>query len=132
MTYEDIFENFKRYFPVVAKSVVEYHPDTIDTIILYTDKDERIIYDDSEHTIRCLSYRNTDLDKTEFSREFGRRLRKIMERRFMTQSEFADRLGLTQAQVSRYVRGRNIPDFYILDRMASVLDCSIDDLKYSE
>lgn len=69
----------------------------------------------------------------------GERLRNLLKRRKMTQKEFAEKIGVTQGAVSRYLlwgndkRGRE-PGGQVLKRMAEILDVSTDQFfgTYSE
>lgn len=46
----------------------------------------------------------------------------------LSQGELAERLGVTQGMVSQMERGMKIPTVAMLERMADVLDCSMDRL----
>jgi transcriptional regulator with XRE-family HTH domain len=50
----------------------------------------------------------------------------------MKQCEFADKLGISQTQLSRYERGAAYPSLEILYQMEQLLDCSLKDLYSSD
>ncbi len=58
--------------------------------------------------------------------DFGERLRQLRKQRgITTQVKFADQLGIRQSQVSDYERGQ-VPKFDLLNRMATVLNTTVD------
>lgn len=56
--------------------------------------------------------------------EFNKRLRYILARRKMTQSELARQIGITGVSVSQYATGKRLPSIDILRKMAEVLKVS--------
>ncbi|MBO5318994.1 MAG: helix-turn-helix transcriptional regulator [Ruminococcus sp.] len=46
----------------------------------------------------------------------------------MTQKEFANELGITEATLSRYLTGQREPSLSMIVRMSEVLKCTTDDL----
>ncbi|WP_282133013.1 helix-turn-helix domain-containing protein [Cellulophaga baltica] len=57
---------------------------------------------------------------------FGIKLKELRKERSLTQSQFAEICGLSQAQVTRYENGQNAPTSRILERIATGLNVSID------
>jgi transcriptional regulator with XRE-family HTH domain len=57
---------------------------------------------------------------------FSTRLAQAIRENKFTQSEFADRCGLTKMAMSHYVLGRRHPDIDIVVRMADHLSISLD------
>lgn len=58
--------------------------------------------------------------------EFGIRLKKERENKKISQEDFAKKLGISRSSVGNYETNRNMPTTEILDKMADILDCSID------
>lgn len=56
------------------------------------------------------------------------RLRRARERRQLSPTEFAARLGKSYVSISAYERGARVPPTSVLARAAAVLCCSIADL----
>ena len=73
-----------------------------------------------------------ELTEEQEKKEFAYRLRSLMNRKWITQDQLAERLGTTQAMISRYVRGETIPSAIVLRKVAKALDCSMDDFFYRE
>ena len=56
----------------------------------------------------------------------GRRIKKALSARNMTQRELADTIGTTEASISRYVTGNREPKGLIIYKMAKTLGTSCD------
>lgn len=91
---------------------------------------ERIIYDGLVDTCRTPPENPMEMSERECNLEFGSRLRKIMIRKGYNQRRLSEMTGLSPALISRYLNGRSSPGFYNVDRIARVLGCSTDDLRY--
>lgn len=128
---ERLYTNFKQYFPLFAEDAVSFTTSNIpcELIVKLTDGSS-ILYDDVGQTIRNLPDDPNDLSKEECNKEFSYRLRKIMQIKGITQQELSERTGIAQSHISNYVRGTRSPSFYIIDKIAKVLDCSIDQFRY--
>lgn len=125
-----MFENLKLYFPTVASHAVSYEETDDFELIIHRDDGECVIYDDLDRTVRVLPSKDTALTEEVWRREFGRRLRKRMVRKGYTQQEFANMVGTSQTMLSNYMNGRCVPSFYMVDKIARALDCSVDDFRY--
>jgi transcriptional regulator with XRE-family HTH domain len=53
--------------------------------------------------------------------EFSERLTKVLEKRGISQQQFAEECGLSKAAVSRYIAGERQPSYEALLRMKNVL-----------
>lgn len=92
---------------------------------------EKIIYDIDTGYHRNLFYKNIDeLSEEEERIEFGYALRIMMRRKGMLQEELAEKVGTTQAMISRYVSGKVLPSILIGRKIAKALKCSMDELFY--
>ena len=54
----------------------------------------------------------------------GLKIRDLREKKGMTQRELAASLGVTDAAVSKWERGKNFPDITLLDRKSTRLNSS--------
>lgn len=63
-------------------------------------------------------------------REFGRRLKTLLELRGMTQNELSEETGISQVSISKYLNGKSDPSLLNVLKIARALDCSLDDLTY--
>lgn len=126
-----ILENFKLYFPSVASRMTSYKRLDDFEIAVQCDDGSTVIFDDMERSIRPLPPKGESWTEELWQREFGRRLRKRMMHKGMTQAELANKIGTSQVMISNYINGRCTPGLYIADKIANALDCSIDDLRYT-
>jgi DNA-binding Xre family transcriptional regulator len=128
---ERLYTNFKQYFPLFAEDAVSFTTSNIpcELIVKLTDG-SFILYDDVDRTIRNLPDDPHELSKEECTKEFSYRLRKMMQIKGVTQQELSKRTGIAQSNISCYVRGTNSPSFYVIDKIAKALDCSIDQFRY--
>jgi transcriptional regulator with XRE-family HTH domain len=63
--------------------------------------------------------------------EFGYRLVHIMIRKGISQVDLAERIGVSNVMINRYINGSNTPSFYVVDKIAKALNCSMDDFRYT-
>ena len=59
---------------------------------------------------------------------FKKNLRRLLEQNNLNQAEFAKKIGVTEATVSRYVNGNRIPSTKIIGKIMKTLDCTYDEL----
>jgi transcriptional regulator with XRE-family HTH domain len=55
-------------------------------------------------------------------------LKQIREAKGISQKEFASALGVTESAVSHWESGRYLPTTNKLQKIASILDCTVDEL----
>lgn len=72
-----------------------------------------------------------DLDLLKFSLNLSAQLRKQMSKKGYTTKQLADELSIRESTLSRYLKGQATPSFYVIDRIATCLDCSPNDLRYT-
>jgi transcriptional regulator with XRE-family HTH domain len=58
--------------------------------------------------------------------QLGKRILNLLEQKDMTQRELAQRLGITEVSVSRYINGKHTPHTDILNRIAQILNTTTD------
>lgn len=66
------------------------------------------------------------MDKIEFSKIFGKNLRKIILQRFNSQEEFAEAFNETTENVSRWCNGKSAPKLYKIFTICQSLNISVD------
>ena len=63
---------------------------------------------------------------------FASKLKQAMEEQQMTQAELAVAIGKGKSSVSQYLSGKNIPKLDVQEKIAEVLDCTVDFLNSDE
>ena len=127
---EGIHRGFELHFPDLAQRMVDDRVDGIYGFIITLDTGEHVLYDPAEHIVRFLPMDSNNMSEEECRLEFGRRLRRKMQSKGITQGMLSEKTGLYQSQISKYMRGETLPGFYAIDRIAKALDCSIDEFRY--
>lgn len=127
---EIMFNNFTMRFPFIAEKAIDWCKSSEYDITVRLEDGSIFLYDDMEGSIRKLPSDSRSLTKEECDREFGERLMRMMRRKIITQAELSERTGLDQAQISRYLNGKNSPSFYIVDKIAKALNCSVEYFRY--
>ena len=131
---EDSYErnslrSLELYFEYIFSHMVSYRFCYDNKMIIKTDDDECYIFDTRYNSIRRLP-NSSNMDRYSFSKEFGRRVEYLLEQRRISKQEFADYLDINPSQLSNYLNGRNAPSFYLVDKMARILECSIEELRH--
>lgn len=91
---------------------------------------DKFIFDSFRNIIFFDLYKNDELTEDEEKREFTKNLKKLLDRKHMTQEELAHNLGVSQVTISNYINGKRIPDSITLKKIARALGCSTDDFFY--
>ena len=125
-----LVKNLQLYFPSVANRITSCKETDDFELMVRCDNGETFIYDDIDRSILLLPTDGNSMTEETWRQEFGRRLRKRMARKGMTQSELAEIVGISQVMLSNFMTGRSMPGFYIVDKLARALDCSVDDFRY--
>ena len=123
-----IIDNFKSHFPALAEKMVSCKKDKYGQVKAVLKDGRKIIYDDFCCRVREVPD-SSNLTRDEFGKDLGQRLWYIMRCKGIDQVELSKRTGFPQSTISNYINGINIPSFYAIDKIARILDCSIDDLR---
>lgn len=127
---EWIEKGFRMTYPDIAERMVSCEESGKWDYIIETNDGETYIYDCLDDSIMRVPTDSRGMTETEFKKESGRRLRRMMRRRQITEGELADLTGISQVMISRYVTGRSAPSFFNISKIAKALECSTDELKY--
>lgn len=126
---ELMFEDFIAYFPSIGTHAIKYWESSTYELSVELDDGTIAIFDYTNKTIRWLSQDDyTTEQKCKY--EFGRRLKRLMFIKGVTQMELADMTGISQTLLSGYITGRVSPTFPKVDKICRALDCSMDELRY--
>ena len=127
-----LIRDFELYFPLIAEEAVRYNVNhKYNELIVTMQNGHKILFDGNNHSFRQLPdiYDMTDRD---VKNEFGKRLRKIMELKCVTQEKLADASGIQQSNLSLYIHGKVNPTYTTAYKIARALGCSMDDFGYWE
>lgn len=119
------YRNFSMFYPHLTKDIVALSYDHVSQELIIEVKDgEWFAYCDLTETVRTIP--NDRLTEQQLRTEFGIHLEWLMRRRGMTQMELSELTGITQCNISLYLRGRITPSIYKAMLIAEALECSID------
>lgn len=124
------FENLMQHYRYLRDDILEWEETAPFELTIILKSGRTVLYDDLTKTIRTLPKDSNNMTEEEIKIEFGKRLQKMMYLRGMTQTELSEQTGITQPMLSGYMNGRTMPSFVKVDKIARVLKCSVDDLRY--
>lgn len=98
-----------------------------DLLITYKNE-KKEIYDTYNNTSRRINRPDSNnIDDSQMRLNFRRRLQTIMNRKWVTQEELAQRINSSQQMISRYLTGQSIPSALTIKKIADALDCNVND-----
>lgn len=128
--WDRIFENFKLHFPTAVEKIIDWYPSGPYEITARYSDGHRIAYDDDRETLRHLGRLPEDIcrvSEDDWKAVFSRKLRRIMDRKYISQKDLSERTGISRATVSAYINGRSVPSLYAAHKIANALECSINE-----
>ena len=129
MDKREFTERLKLMHRPIFERAVEYEEVSPTEMIVKTNDGHVYLYDTWGDTIRHMPS-DSDMDKDRFAMEVGERIRRIMDKRGITQEELSNKTGISQSAISRYILGKNILGLLTADKISRALGCSVDDLFY--
>lgn len=123
-------ENREKKFELYTKSlddvVSEFEIDFLETLYVMQNGD-KIVYDEindafTTYISSMFEGANDILPMNAWMKEFSRKLKRTLLIRHMKQEELAARIGVGQATISNYIKGRSIPSSYTVRAMEKVLN----------
>lgn len=126
--FKMIMEQFQMYFPDLYEQGIDWWKSGPYHITVLLNDNSRVEFDSSNNTIRWVPKLDRSVDSEQLRKEIGRNIRKYIIYRGMRQQEVAEKLGITEAMLSRYINGTSMPGIDKLHGLASVLGCQVNEL----
>jgi ribosome-binding protein aMBF1 (putative translation factor) len=123
-------EAFKSYFPNLASKVKKHKEVLYHEVEVWLDDGRAFIFDEHESTLRSIPAHSKYLTEDECRKEFGYRLRKILQAKGVSQHELSELTGISRNMITYYILGKHTPSFYAADLIAKTLNISLDELRY--
>lgn len=121
-----VWYSFIRQFGSRVSEVVTWEKIDTDYYKGYLKNGNIIFYDVNDNFWRELTFEEAEFKgETEWSKEFARRLIRIMNIRGINQYDLAKKTGYSQSSISNYISGKSIPSSYASHIIAKALDCSL-------
>ena len=130
MTVNDLLENFKTYYPIVAEDMIRYESKSSLSLTIETSDGRIWEYNEIGNRLRVIPNDKDLITEEEYRQELVNALFAMMRRKGINQLELSEMTGISQPQLSRYMTGRNTPSSFVLRKIARALGCSIDELSY--
>lgn len=135
--YIDYYEDFLLLTTYNDSEVYDWRPGVHNELVVYLHNGDVLSYNCMSHDcVRVIKgVRDDDVDVAtdeDFGVRFSTNLKRIMNKRFMTQRELAEKSGLTILSVNKYVNGHATPSFDSAVKLADALNCTVSDLAYLE
>lgn len=130
MEHEFEFKGFAFHYPMYADKASDWYRNNYGELIVTLNDGTILQYDIYNETLRELRPEDYEWPESEYRREFGRRLSRVMLCRRVTQVELSQRTGITQSNISKYITGKATPSSYNLRKIIKALNCSIDYLMF--
>lgn len=126
--YDRIVEQFKSYYPAMYDEVVDWWPSGRIHITVKLRDGVLFEFDSYANCIRRVQPDGYSKDVESLRKAIGHNLQKVILARGMSQSEIAERSGITQAMLSRYIHGTSMPGIDKVYCLAAVLGCRVIDI----
>ena len=128
--YETPIEDFEHRFPWLFKRMESFEEYDDDRVFIELSDGKTMIYDNFINELKEIKRFNDiyELSEEEWRIGFSKILRKQISSKNITQYELANKLGVSEMTISRYVTGRCLPSVYIINKLVRALNCKPEDL----
>lgn len=125
--YERTLRQFETYYPNLYTRAIDWWASGRMSVAIKLNDGTVYDYDPLDNSIRRVSNIEHDIDETEFRKIFGSNLQKMLPYSGLTKGELAEKVGITSTMLSRYIRGNATPNMFIASKIASILNCTLDE-----
>lgn len=124
-----LIEDFERRFPWLYRYLEEWENRSNDEVLITLSDGRYIIYNEDHFPYEIKFFASPmSLKEEEWRKDFGRRLDKIIKQSPLHKYEVAARIDVTPAMLSRYTAGEVTPSAFILNKLAYILDCPMEEI----
>ena len=124
--YDEIYMNFKAYYPFLDEEVSSWSPNGLNSIIAELLDGTIIEYNDALRSFRTV--RKFDGTEDSWKREFASKLIKMMANKGCDQTYLSEISGVSQVSISKYLNKKAIPNCYTVFKLSKALGCNVSDL----
>ena len=126
--YDSVLNQFEINYPHFFERAVDWWATGKSSIAIKLDNGEIIDYDRIKNTIIWIRTDNPEVDEETRRKAFGRNLEKRIPLTGMSKGDISEKLGITNAMLSRYLRGNSIPSVDKAYQLARIIGCRVDEL----
>jgi DNA-binding XRE family transcriptional regulator len=125
--YERTLNRFESYYPSLYERIIDWWASGRMAITVKLDDGTLFEYDPMDESLRQV-VDQSDEDETVIRKAFGNNIQKMLPFSGMNQGELADKVGVSRVMMSKYIRGKSVPNVIIARKIAWALDCDINEL----
>lgn len=122
-----LIKRFKNDYTYMADDIVDAEVRDKWTVDLTMKDGRKLQYDCMDGSAQVIK-NSSDMNDTEWKKALGRRIRRYLWLRGMTQKELADEMKISQGIISSYINGNNLPSARNLKKISDALNCTVSDL----
>lgn len=126
--YERTLKQFEMYYPRYYERAVDWWSSGRMSIMIKLDDGNIYDYDPMDNSIRLVPDNRCDSSEDSARKSFGINLQKMIPFSGLSKGELAEKAGITNAMLSRYIRGNSMPNVIVAHRLATILGCTLDEL----
>ena len=126
--YERMLDQFRLYYPGFYDKTVDWWASGRNTVTVKLEDSSMFEFDPMDNSIRRIRIDEYGENETAIRSAFGANLQKMISISGMMKSEIAEKVGITNAMLSRYIRGNSMPSVDRAYMIASVLGCRLEEL----
>jgi ribosome-binding protein aMBF1 (putative translation factor) len=126
--YERILDQFELYYPSLYEQSVDWWASGRTTISVRLQDQSVFEYNHIDNTIRRIRVDDYSEDESVRRKAFGHNLQKIISGCGMSQNDLAEKVGITNAMLSRYIHGTSMPSADKAHMIANTIGCTMDEL----
>lgn len=124
--YEKLLKNFEYRYPYYYEDAIDWWASGRISIAIQLRDGTILDYNDAENTIRLVKC-GEDADDESKRMAFGCNLQKFIIHSGMSKSEIAEKLGITQTMLSRYIHGKTMPSVDKAYQIAKLMGYSVEE-----
>lgn len=125
--YERTLKKFETYYPNLYDRVDDWWATGRMSIAVKLNNGDVYDYDPIDDSIRPV-YLDEDVDETVMRKVFGNNIQKMLPFSGMTKTELAEKVGVSNVMMSRYIQGKSVPSAIVAKRIARALGCGLNEL----
>lgn len=119
----EVFDKFSHMFPRFAEATIGFTNLGLGEFEARMSDGTCVIYDSVENTL-IFPDTNGLSHEDMWTKEFGRRLKKKLYTRGISQTDVADYCDVSQSKVSRWLTGKTLPNIYESRKLEELIGCS--------
>lgn len=126
--YLKILEQFRCYYPNLYEKTIDWRPSGHMTITVRLQGRDEFEFNPMDNSIRRIRVKEFEQNEDARRKAFGANLEKQLMFSGVSKGELAEKLGITNSMLSRYLRGTSTPSIDKGYLIAKILGCSVEEL----